>query len=143
MSPALPGSPCGPWRVIGALALLALVGAFGNAWDLYDIILIILKTTMQSGSKWVNGATTQYRLMRERFLLDSCKLYACSVRSVIQDLRSRRYSPSAAPFDKLRTWLRPPQEPRYFIFFLLFVFRSQSEKTNNRCNGKYHSKGGW
>ena len=29
-----------PWRVIGALALLALVGAFGNAWDLFWHIAI-------------------------------------------------------------------------------------------------------
>ena len=29
-----------PWRVIGALTLLALVGAFGNAWDLFWHIAI-------------------------------------------------------------------------------------------------------
>jgi len=29
-----------PWRVIGALTVLALVGAFGNAWDLFWHIVI-------------------------------------------------------------------------------------------------------
>jgi len=29
-----------PWRVIGALTVLALVGAFGNAWDLFWHIMI-------------------------------------------------------------------------------------------------------
>src|SRR5215207_2782842 len=36
----LAGSAVRPWRVIGALTVLALLGAFGNAWDLFWHIVI-------------------------------------------------------------------------------------------------------
>jgi hypothetical protein len=43
-----------PWRVIGALTLLALVGAFGNAWDLFWHI------TIGRDSFWIPPHTMMY-----------------------------------------------------------------------------------
>src|SRR3954454_23061129 len=43
-----------PWRVIGMLLLLALVGAFGNAWDLFWHI------TIGRDSFWVPPHTMMY-----------------------------------------------------------------------------------
>ena len=37
---SLARSAAWPWRVIGALTVLALIGAFGNAWDLFWHIVI-------------------------------------------------------------------------------------------------------
>src|SRR3954454_14554819 len=43
-----------PWRVIGMLLLLALVGAFGNAWDLFWHI------TIGRDSFWIPPHTMMY-----------------------------------------------------------------------------------
>jgi hypothetical protein len=43
-----------PWRVIGALTLLALVGAFGDAWDLFWHI------TIGRESFWIPPHTMMY-----------------------------------------------------------------------------------
>ena len=43
-----------PWRVIGALTVLALLGAFGNAWDLFWHI------TIGRDSFWIPPHTMMY-----------------------------------------------------------------------------------